>query len=106
MLTDGVYRFTVVLPRFHCTYDDTFLPYPFVDVTLSWVILLNIKLVDAVDLWVQGLPGLQNEFQDSQGYRETLSQKNKQKQNKQKNQTKTKKKGRWGNWAWYGSIPI
>ena len=27
--------------------------------------------------WVRGQPGLQSEFQDSQGYRETLSQKNK-----------------------------
>jgi hypothetical protein len=30
------------------------------------------------DFWVQGQPGLQSEFQDSQGYRETLSRKNKQ----------------------------
>jgi hypothetical protein len=31
------------------------------------------------DFWVQGQPGLQSEFQDSQGYiyRETLSQKKK-----------------------------
>jgi hypothetical protein len=42
------------------------------------------------DFWVQGQPGLQCEFQDSQGYRETLSQKqNKTKQNKTK-QNKTK----------------
>ena len=39
-----------------------------------------------VDLRVQGQSGLQNEFQNSQGYTETLSRKN-QKQNK----TKTKK---------------
>jgi hypothetical protein len=33
------------------------------------------------DFWVRGQPGLQSKFQDSQGYRETLSRK-----------TKTKKK--------------
>jgi hypothetical protein len=39
------------------------------------------------DFWVRGQPGLQSEFQDSQGYRETLSGKNKT--NKTNKQTKT-----------------
>jgi hypothetical protein len=43
-----------------------------------------------VDLWVRGQPGLQSEFQDSQGYTEkpclekTKKQTNKQQQKKQK----------------------
>ena len=38
-----------------------------------------------VDFWVRGQPGLQSEFQDSQGHRKTLSRKtNKQKNNKKK----------------------
>ena len=36
-------------------------------------------------LWVQGQPGLNSEFQDSQGYGERLCLKEKQKQNKAKN---------------------
>jgi hypothetical protein len=43
----------------------------------------------------RGQPGLQSEFQDSPGYRETLSQKNqnkKQKNKKQKKPTTTKTK--------------
>jgi hypothetical protein len=39
------------------------------------------------DLRVQGQPGLQSEFQDSQGYKETLYPT--KKQNKQKQPTKT-----------------
>jgi hypothetical protein len=37
-----------------------------------------------VDFWVQGQPGLQSEFQDSQGYTENpcLKKQNKTKQNK------------------------
>jgi hypothetical protein len=42
-----------------------------------------------VDFWVPGQPGLQSEFQDSQGYTEKPSQ-NKQ-TNKQKNQTNKQK---------------
>jgi hypothetical protein len=45
-----------------------------------------------VDFWVQGQPGLQSEFQDSQGYAEKPCLKNKTKQNKQ-----TKKKKDLGN---------
>jgi hypothetical protein len=40
-----------------------------------------------VDFWVRGQPGLQSEFQDSQGYTEKLcleKQKQKQKQKKKK----------------------
>jgi len=48
------------------------------------------------DFWVRGQPGLQSEFQDSQGYTEKPCLKNKTKQNKTK-QNKTKK---WCNlWA-------
>jgi hypothetical protein len=44
-----------------------------------------------VDFWVQGQPGLQSEFQDSQDYTEKpYLEKNKTKQNKTK-QNKTKK---------------
>jgi len=40
-----------------------------------------------VDLWVQGQPSLQSEFQDSQGYAEkSCLDKNKTKQNKKKKQ--------------------
>jgi hypothetical protein len=42
-----------------------------------------------VNFWVQGQPGLQSEFQDSQGYTEKPCLKNKTKQNKTK-QNKTK----------------
>jgi hypothetical protein len=34
------------------------------------------------DFWVQGQPGLQSEFQDSRGYKETLSQKTKKKKDR------------------------
>jgi hypothetical protein len=37
-----------------------------------------------VDYWVRGQPGLQSEFQDSQGYKETLSQKPFKKKKKKK----------------------
>ena len=39
-----------------------------------------VKQAKPLDLWVQGQPGLQSEFQDGQDYRhtETLSQKPKQ----------------------------
>jgi hypothetical protein len=43
-----------------------------------------------VDFWVQGQPGLQSEFQDSQGYTEKPcleKTKNKTKQNKQTNKS-------------------
>jgi hypothetical protein len=36
------------------------------------------------DFWVWGQPGLQSEFQDSQGYTETLPQQNKNKNKKKK----------------------
>jgi hypothetical protein len=42
------------------------------------------------NFWVQGQPGLQSEFQDSQGYRKKQSWK----ANKQKNKQKTKRKKR------------
>jgi hypothetical protein len=45
------------------------------------------------DLWVRGQPGLQSEFQDSQGYTEKPcleKQTNKTKQNKQTNKQKSK----------------
>jgi hypothetical protein len=48
-----------------------------------------------VDFWVRGQPGLQSEFQDSQGYRETLSQ-GKQKTKKQTNS----KTGDWNRSVW------
>jgi hypothetical protein len=42
---------------------------------------------EAGDFWVQGQPGLQSEFQDSQGYTEKpCLEKQKQKTNKPKNQ--------------------
>jgi hypothetical protein len=46
------------------------------------------------DFWVRGQPGLQSEFQDSQGYTEKPclekpKQKQKQKQNKKKKKPKT-----------------
>jgi hypothetical protein len=37
----------------------------------------NTWEAEAGDFWVRGQPGLQREFQDSQGYRETLSWKTK-----------------------------
>jgi hypothetical protein len=43
-----------------------------------------------VDFWVQGQPGLQSEFQDSQGYTEKPCLEKKQ---KQKTKTKTKLRG-------------
>jgi hypothetical protein len=47
-----------------------------------------------VDFWVRGQPGLQSEFQDSQGYRETLSRKTKKK----------KKRGIIGSWSWFKTL--
>jgi hypothetical protein len=47
-----------------------------------------------VDFWVRGQPGLQSEFQDSQGYTEKpclKTKQNKTKQNKTKQKTKNKK---------------
>jgi hypothetical protein len=51
-----------------------------------------------VDFWVRDQPGLQSEFQDSQGYTEKSclekkQNKTKQKQNKTNKQTKKKEKG-------------
>jgi hypothetical protein len=40
------------------------------------------------DFWVRGQPFLQSEFQDSQGYRETLSQERKKKKRKEKKKKK------------------
>ena len=45
------------------------------------------------DFWVRGQPGLQSEFQDSQGYTEkSCLKKKKNKKNKTKTKTKNKKK--------------
>jgi hypothetical protein len=45
-----------------------------------------------VDFWVRGHPGLQSEFQDSQGYTEKpCLEKQKTKQNKQKKKEKERK---------------
>jgi hypothetical protein len=46
-----------------------------------------------VDFWVWGQPGLQNEFQDSQGYTEKpcLEKPKKKKKNQKKKQRKKKK---------------
>jgi hypothetical protein len=44
-----------------------------------------------MDFWVQGQPGLQSEFQDSQGYTEKpCLKKQKQKQKQKTNKTKQK----------------
>jgi hypothetical protein len=47
---------------------------------LSWAwwctpLIPALRRQRQADFWVQGQPGLQSEFQDSQGYRETLSRK-------------------------------
>ena len=47
------------------------------------------------DFWVRGQPGLQSEFQDSQGYTEKSCLKNKTKQNKTKTKTKTTSKAEY-----------
>jgi hypothetical protein len=46
------------------------------------------------DFWVRGKPGLQGEFQDSQGYTEKpcLEKQNKTKQNKTKQRKKERKR--------------
>ena len=44
------------------------------------------------DFWVQGQPGLQSEFQDSQGYTEKLCLKKQKQNHKTKKQNKTKQK--------------
>jgi hypothetical protein len=61
------------------------------------------------DFWVQSQPGLQSEFQDSQGYTEKpclekLKQTNKQKKKKNQNKTKTKKKKKEGK-TWFLILP-
>jgi hypothetical protein len=53
-----------------------------------------------VDFWVRGQPGLQSEFQDSQGYTEKLCVKNKQtnKQTNKQKQNKMKKNSLFPQW--------
>ena len=51
-------------------------------------LILALRRQKEVDLWVQGQPGLQSEFQDSQDYTEKPCIENKQ-TNKQTKQTKT-----------------
>jgi hypothetical protein len=53
------------------------------------------------DFWVRGQPGLQNEFQDSQGYTETPchKKKKKKKKKKEKKEKKERKKERKKVWA-------
>jgi hypothetical protein len=41
------------------------------------------------DFWVRGQPGLQSKFQDSQDYRETLSEKAKKKKKKERKEGKS-----------------
>jgi hypothetical protein len=39
-------------------------------VVVAAVVVVAVAVVAAEDFWVQGQPGLQSEFQDSQGYTE------------------------------------
>jgi hypothetical protein len=48
------------------------------------------------DFWVRGQPGLQSEFQDSQGYTEKSCLENKTKQNKTPNKQQQQKEWRVG----------
>jgi hypothetical protein len=59
------------------------------------------------DFWVQGQPGLQSEFQDSQGYTEKpcLKKKKKKKTNKNKKK-KEKKRKEISDTTNLGSVPL
>ena len=61
-------------------------------------LILALGRQSQADFWIQGQPGLQSEFQDSQGYTEKpcLEKNKKQKTNKQTNKKqKTKTKKNW-----------
>jgi hypothetical protein len=87
------------------------------DVLLSWVwwrtpLIPALQRQRQADFWVPGQPGLQSEFQDSQGYTEKPKQTNKQtnknnnKQNKTKNNNKQKMSGSSEGHSGFGSVVL